>query len=279
VSQQRAVAIETEAGLKTPRFAIVALVTAALSIVCPPLGIVAVLMGLVARLRCRSSLRGEPLATSAIALGAMTSVAAACFAIVLLGRSETVRAVSISTTEPVHLPRRPVLAESSPYFSIDKSPEPAPIRESRVGKLLVIDIGSSVRSLSETLEEQLAEADVAHEKPLLWTVVPDCAPCARVATALQEPRLQDALVGVRLLRVNAADFAVELSHLNVPIDAFPGFSILGRDGNATDYVHGGEWDDDVADNIAPVLESFVRGTYLDRRDPWRGGPRDDETSI
>jgi hypothetical protein len=63
------------------------------------------------------------------------------------------------------------------------------------------------------------------------------------------------------------------------MDAFPAFVLLGRDGHAADYLHDGEWDDDVPENIAPVLKSFVEGTYSRRRSPWHGGLHEDETPI
>jgi hypothetical protein len=84
---------------------------------------------------------------------------------------------------------------------------------------------------------------------------------------------------VRIVRVDQNEFAVELRHLSIPTDKIPGFSLLGDDNRPLDYVHGGEWDEDVPRNIAPVLEKFVHGTYADRREPWRGGHREDETAL
>ena len=37
-------------------------------------------------------------------------------------------------------------------------------------------------------------------------------------------------------------------------------------------IHGGEWDDDIPPNIAPVLGAFVRGKYGTRRYPWQPLP-------
>ena len=55
------------------------------------------------------------------------------------------------------------------------------------------------------------------------------------------------------------------------MEVFPAFVLLGRDGHAADYLHDGEWDDDTPEDIAPVLKSFVEGTYSRRRSPWHGG--------
>jgi len=91
--------------------------------------------------------------------------------------------------------------------------------------------------------------------------------------------MQSALQKVRLVRLNVRDFSIQLKHLNVPVEKIPGFALLGSDLGPSDYVHGGEWDADIARNIAPVLGKFVRGEYKNRRHPWRGGARDDETPL
>jgi hypothetical protein len=145
--------------------------------------------------------------------------------------------------------------------------------------LKVVDVGPRVRSLIETLDEQQKHAHDSAERLVVWVVVPECEPCRRVDEALDDPELQRALDATRLVRIDATKFAVELTHLGVPVDGFPGFALLGDDGHIVDYVHGGEWDADIASNIAPVLESFVSGKYRERRHPWRGGGHDDETAI
>ena len=67
-------------------------------------------------------------------------------------------------------------------------------------------------------------------------------------------------------------FHEELESLRVPCDRFPGFFLLGPDLGPRDGIDGGEWDDDVARNIAPVLGAFVRGTYATRREGWKPLP-------
>jgi hypothetical protein len=91
--------------------------------------------------------------------------------------------------------------------------------------------------------------------------------------------MQTALSSVRLVRLNIFDFGFDLRRLNLPTEKIPGFVLLTAQNRPLDYVHGGEWDDDVPENIAPVLKEFVRGRYTHRRDPWRGEPRDDETFL
>ena len=148
-----------------------------------------------------------------------------------------------------------------------------------VGKLTLVDPGTEVRSLAGLVKAQRALADSEHQKLVLWVTSVDCAPCNGVSIALGGRHLQEALAGVRLLRVDAADFHHELVKLGVPVEVRPGFALLDATGAPTDYVSGGEWDADIPENIAPVLGGFVRGTYRTRRNPWNGPARTDETAL
>jgi hypothetical protein len=148
-----------------------------------------------------------------------------------------------------------------------------------LGKLTLVDPGGEVSALAPLVAAQGRLALSEHQKLVLWVTATDCMPCNGVSVALAHRRMQDALAGVRFLRVDAADFHVELAKLGVPIDVMPGFALMGSDGAPADYVNGGEWDADIPENIAPVLGNFVRGTYRTRRNPWRGLPRADETAL
>jgi hypothetical protein len=91
--------------------------------------------------------------------------------------------------------------------------------------------------------------------------------------------MQSALAGVRLVRVDVSDFRVELAALGIPTDSVPGFALLSEGLRPMDFVHGGEWDADVPENIAPVLGAFVRGKYTVRRHHFRAAQRSDETTL
>jgi hypothetical protein len=162
----------------------------------------------------------------------------------------------------------------------DDAPDGAsPIRERRFGAVLVVDIAADVSSLDDELDRQRTLADVSGQRLLLWLVVPECKPCASFEASLASSDMQQALAQARLVRLSATDFGAELARVGIPVEAFPGFALVGPNGHASDYLHGGEWDADIPQNIAPVLKSFVDGTYGSRRSPWRGGPHDDETAI
>jgi hypothetical protein len=106
------------------------------------------------------------------------------------------------------------------------------------------------------------------------TTTARCEPCAGVAKSLADPQMQTALAKMRLVRVDIAVFRDDLEALRVPYDAIPGFFLLGVDLAPRDGINGGEWGEDIAPNIAPVLGAFVRGKYSERKskfNPLPGG--------
>ncbi len=254
-------------------------------------GLLGVALGLMARSeidRSEGRMVGKGLANTGIALGALNVVV--CIAgiaamITYIARPSTPARVAAPVYAPAPTATAAPPATAPRTAAAGGVPGPgAASRDdgvvvSHVGKLVLVDIGPAVTSLRDALDAQRAEASKDGKKVLLWVGVQGCKPCNGVAISLSDPSMQRALDRMRLVRVDAHDFVLELQHLHVPLDKYPGFAILGSDDRPVDYVHGGEWDADVPRNIAPVLGKFVRGTYATRRDPWRGGSRDDETPL
>jgi hypothetical protein len=167
--------------------------------------------------------------------------------------------------------------ETLPVIADDGSVEATWTR--RLGQILLTDVGDGVNSLSVTLEEQASLAYAKGRTPVVWLVATECRRCDGVAGALKHPRLQRALSHSILIRVDASQFGAELIDLQVPVSDLPGFVLLSREGTPLDYLHAGEWDEDLPLEVAPVLESFVEREPSRRRFPWRGGARADETPI
>jgi hypothetical protein len=253
-------------------------------------GIGAVVLGVVAVNEIKRSegrQHGQGLAIAGIVLGALHLLAltlglAAMFVF-------SAHPTAFFSHPPVRAPRvTPFLPPKVPSTA---SPTPATgerrgaanrepsTKTTTLGKLTLVDPGGEVGELIPLLAAQQRLAESEHQKLVLWVTATDCTPCNGVSVALGNRRLQEALAGVRVVRVDAVDFHVELAKIGVPIDAMPGFALLGTDNTPIDYVNGGEWDADIPENIAPVLGSFVRGTYRTRRNPWRGPRRADETAL
>jgi hypothetical protein len=238
--------------------------------------------------RSDGRLTGGTLAVLGIALGAL-NVFVTGLAFVGLALWDF-RFTGSASTAPTATPSIAIAPTAAPVPSPTRSAPQGPAASGRssrehgtiattVGKIHLVDLAPEDGLLAKQLEAELTNAEHAHEHLVLWTIRGDCKPCDGVAAALPDRRMQRALSDVRLVRVDVRDFAIELERLRVPIQSVPGFSLLGPESRVVDYVHGGEWDDDVAANIAPVLSEFVRGRYVKRRHPWRGGQRTDDTPL
>lgn len=170
---------------------------------------------------------------------------------------------------------------ASPSMPLPEAPPPAAqpsgnapqhTTHRRVGGVSIVDIGVDVSVLSEELAKQRAEAYAQGEKVLVMTTSDPCEPCRGVDRALGDPLMQTALRSVRLVRVDIDLFKEDLDQIKVPRRLYPGFFLLSPDLSPQDGINGGEWDDDIARNIAPVLGAFVRGQYTTRRQPWNPLP-------
>jgi hypothetical protein len=279
--------------VKRSPLAAVAFVSALLGFVClwGIGGLLAVALGVMAKAEAERTGMRAGLATLAIVLGVLNLVSFAA------GLGALTHAVSHGWS-----PARPAWAlthATAPSMRGARAPKPAPgplstpappstaatasagpaVTLRPIGKITLVELGPAVRSLNDELNRQRRLAASAHQTLLVWLVVADCEPCRAIADGLEDPLMQKALTSVRLVKIDAREFSADLEYLRLPTDKVPGFALLGADNRAVDYVHGGEWDEDVPRNIAPVLGRFVKGRYATRRDPWRGGRRADEVLL
>lgn len=277
---------------KTNPTAVAALVSAVLGLSCfwGIGGLVALVLGVSSLKQIDQSegrQSGKALSITAIALGALSFaslVIAAGVGIAWIVRPPAAPALPTVVVGPlVPAPGKPGGAPSAAGPSGSAPAEvstPIPgVRETSLGRLRLVDVGGNRGSLTALLDAQRRASRLEGEKLVVFVVVADCLPCNGVSLALPDRRMQAALDQVRLVRVDAGEHSAELLHLGVPVESVPGFALLGEALRPLDYVHGGEWDADVAENMAPVLKAFVRGTYQRRRFPFRGPERRDETPL
>jgi hypothetical protein len=189
---------------------------------------------------------------------------------VLAPPAESIAAVASPRPQPRSRAR--AVAQPAPRAPTSSQRVPRATTTIARGGVTLVDVGVDARSLADELAKQRAAAQDAHETMLVMTTLADCGPCASVIEALPDPAMQTALTHVRVVRVYAEVFKDDLDSLQIPRVNFPGFFVLGPDLRPRDGIDGGEWDDDVPENIAPVLEAFVRGTLTKRRTPWQALP-------
>jgi hypothetical protein len=274
--------------------AIAAMIFAVLGYTCLPAvgGLLALVFGIAAKgeiARSNGERTGSTMSILAMVFGGLNVVASvAALGLFLAYLPSSSSSTSSSPSPTPYSPRYPVPSPiptaAPPPPLVSPSANSGASRDNgvistTVGAIDLIDVGNGVRSLNAELDNQRTIAQKDQKKLVLWVVMDDCQPCNGVAASLSDPKLQSALSGVRLVRVNVRDFAADLRYLGIPSDKFPGFVLLGPTNRPVDYVNGGEWDEDVPRNIAPVLGNFVKGSYTKRREPWRGIKRDDETTL
>jgi hypothetical protein len=273
-----------------------ALVVGILGLICfgagPILGLIAIVLGILGWRQVSKSagaIRGRFSAGAGVATGILSIV-------FFVGEV----ALYLSLARPARVaagaPAASDSADPSAQASPDKSdkdkndpsasvtpadPAPTTSTVTTVGGITVVDVALGVASLASELRHQHAEATAHGERLLLETTAAgsSCSPCQGVAAALSDPRMQTALDHVRLVRVDLASFEEDLVELEIPSKPFPGFFLLDSNLRVTDAINGGEWEDDVAANIAPVLGPFVRGSLAKRRSPWKKLPRPGGTVL
>jgi hypothetical protein len=273
--------------------AIAAMIFAVLGYTCLPAvgGLLALTFGIAAKgeiARSNGTRTGSTMSILAIVFGGLNVIGCVLFLAFLFAYMPKSAGMSSSPPTTPYTPRyptpSPIPTTAPPPPLVSPSANSGASRDNgvintKVGGIDLVDVGNGVRSLSAELDNQRTIATKDQKKLVLWVVMDDCQPCNGVSASLSDPKLQSALTGVRLVRVNVRDFVADLRYLGIPSDKFPGFVLLGPTNRPTDYVNGGEWDEDVPRNIAPVLGNFVKGSYTKRREPWRGIKRDDETTL
>ena len=277
--------MEAHGGVRTNPTAVVAFIVSLLGFVClfGLGGVVGIVLGVLARGEIRRSdppERGGRLATAAVVLG-LLQIALCVVAIgaAIAGLMRPDRATAIARPPTVApAPVRPV-PSARPSRGSERGTLDLHQRESSIGRITLVDLGTDSGPLSQVLQNQFQRAQASGGRAIAFIVGPDCSPCNGVALALTDPRLQRALGGSRLVRIDVRERAEELLLLGIPVEAIPGLALIAPSARPADYLHGGEWDADVPDNIAPVLSDFVAGGPRQRRYPWRGLRRPDETAL
>jgi hypothetical protein len=251
-------------------------------------GLAAIVLGFVAISEVKRSdgrFHGDGAAVTGIVLGGLHVVGVAVgFALYIAAFATALKAPHASSpgVTPAPVVPTPTPTPAQPFANPEepggRTPDAA-MRVTKFGKVTLVDPAPGSGSLETLLREERVRADAASEKLLVWLSSPELAPCTGVSVALRDARLQRALAGARILRLDVNEYYVELTRLGFPVKVLPGFVLTSPEGRPLDYVSGGEWDADVPENIAPVLGNFIQGRYVRRRNPWHGPERGDETKL
>jgi thioredoxin-related protein len=247
--------------------AVLSLVLGILSFfICGLTGIPAIVLGFSAKSDIRASggmVGGSGLATAGIVTGfAGTAMTMLSIVFMVFGVMMGARASSSPPTA-----RRPApsshTAPMAPAAGIHAPPTPA-----NFGAIRVVDLDPDAK---ETFHQQLASeykrAAAAKQTLLVMTSAKWCSVCHEFEEALPDPRMQTALANVAIVRVDIDDFDAELKSEGMLESSLPWFYKLDGTLRPVDAISAGEWDDNIPENMAPVLKSFVLGTLRARRNP------------
>lgn len=222
---------------------------ASLSCFGPITGIPAIVLGALARRdidRGAGALRGAGLAAGGIVSGLFGT--GLSIVLVLAIATGTLKLGPAEPTPDVPV-RVPVASGTRSYGTLD-----------------VVDVDDEA-PLDEQLVRLAKAAAGSGHTLVLQTYVRPSRECAEIAAALPDKRMQRALADVTLVRVDVDAFEDELSSMHVDTRTVPWFYRLDTRAKPVDAVSADEWDDNVPENMAPVLGQFVRGKLGDRRVP------------
>lgn len=152
----------------------------------------------------------------------------------------------------------------------DEPPAPEPRAEvpgtRTYGSLDVVDLDEK-RALKGQIADLTRSASAKGRVVVLQTYVTGNKECAQIAAALPDPRMQKALANVTLVRVDVKTFAQELETMRVETREAPWFYMLDAAARPTDAISADEWDENIAENMAPILGAFVKGELGRRKTP------------
>jgi thiol:disulfide interchange protein len=246
--------------------AIVSLVLGTMSLVtCGLTGIPAIAIGISARsaiARSGGTLRGAGIAIAGIATGvAGTMMSIIGIAAFVAGMFVTSRAATTRL--------RPLFTPSPESTTAWAPAAPAmPGEPMTIGAIHVMDLDPNARAgFHQQLAGEIRRAASAHQTVVVMTTAAWCGVCKEIQASLPDARMQAALQNVDLVRVDVDDFDDELREAGMLEETLPWFYKVDASLHPVDAISAGEWDDNVPQNMAPILKSFVDGTLTTRREP------------
>ena len=254
--------------------AVISLVLGILSIVCCfgiLTGIPAIILGVLSRrdiAKSQGALGGEGMAIGGIVTGGIAVVGTILYFIFYIGIFAAVAAAP-TPAPPPYIPPTPTY---SPYgtstatatASATSLPPVSPV----MGTVSVHDLHrSGGNTLHSAIALEMGEAKDDGVKLLVVAVSPTCAACDELFGELNSPELQKALKDTTIVRVDVMEWKADLPGLGMDNTGVPWFDRFNDAMKLVGAISADEWTDNTAENIAPVLEQFMKGTYKPKAAP------------
>ncbi len=249
--------------------ATISLILGIMSIVCCTgilTGIPAIILGALSRrdiAKSQGALGGEGMAIGGIVTGGIAVVGSILYFLFYVGMIGAVAATAPATPPPppyipppTYTPYATGTTTTAPTAS--SLPPVAPV----TGTIAVHDAHRSGHSsLHSAIALELGEAKDDGAKLLVVAVSPTCPACDEFFGELGSIELQKALPNVNILRIDVIEWKSELAGLGMDNKGVPWFYRFDDSLKLLGAISADEWGDNTADNIAPVLGPFVKGTY------------------
>jgi hypothetical protein len=232
-------------------------------------GIPAVILGVMSRRDIRRSggtIGGDGLALAGIITGVLSSVLSIALVIFYVAIFAAVASSSSSYTPPPYTP--PYTGYPTATIAptvIAPPPTPTALKPMPyTGLVKVVDLHASAGTLRTQLALEVGAAKDDSNKVLVITASRSCKACDEVFSTFSNYKVQSSLYDVRVVRVDVDSFPTELAALGLDRVGEPWFFKMNDKLAITDAISADEWDDNDAYSIAPVLKSFMAGTYKKR---------------
>jgi hypothetical protein len=152
-----------------------------------------------------------------------------------------------------------------------RSPPPPPVKPTLPASTTTPT--ATIRTFDDFQVVDLAPADgalldqvtswqrAAHGRTfMIETTAEWCRPCIGFAKYLDDPQMTRALAGVTLVRIDIDRFdEAALGTCKLSASSVPWFTIYDDGLVVRDAITSSEWAEDIPENMAPVLEAFVKG--------------------
>ncbi len=108
------------------------------------------------------------------------------------------------------------------------------------------------------LDELIQKALKDNQKPVLYFGAEWCGPCRRFRASLSDPLMRETLNGATLILIDMdADSEGHLISAGYGIHEIPSFVRVDKDGSVIKKITSAAWDEDVPQEIAPVIKQFL----------------------
>ncbi len=128
--------------------------------------------------------------------------------------------------------------------------------EKKAEKISLLDYHAQDKSLNDLVAAEYAKG----RTPVVYFWADWCGPCKEFKASLHDPLMEDALNNTTLIMIDLDRDSEKDNHSGTfGVDGIPAFVTVDKSGEMIDLVDGGAWDENIPENMAPVLKDFLAG--------------------